>query len=388
MIEVSAAIRDDVSSRFVRLPLAGTRITAERCAWRPEPAPGERAASERPRRISRGVLPDAIELDGEAGPAAALVSRYRLIQAQIVAELLERKLWGPLGFTRLSDYAAERLGVSGRSLEEDARVVTALASLPLIQQAFEAGVIRWTHARTLAGVATAETERGWLRVALTSTTRALAELAKTARRGDRAPGDAAGPGDAGAPGDAAAPGDAGAGGAAASPDACASRRGASDEGTGPNACASSSGVSDERTGPNACASGTGSDRDGPAAAASTGAASADATASASASATASADATASATASADATASATASSGSEEPLVCFRIVMTRFGRQLWRAVRELASRMCGADVPPARVIETVAAEALSWPHCDPPGSQPQPAKHPRRSEEILVRAFE
>ncbi|MCA1791949.1 MAG: hypothetical protein LC667_19505, partial [Thioalkalivibrio sp.] len=110
----------------------------------------------------------------------------------MTAEFLGRRLWRPLGFGRLSDYAAERLGIGARTLEEDARVATALETLPALRQAFENGAIRWTHARMLAGVATPETERGWLRLALSLTTRGLAELLKGVRPGDRAP-EGAGP---------------------------------------------------------------------------------------------------------------------------------------------------------------------------------------------------
>ena len=87
----------------------------------------------------------------------------------------------------MSDYAAERLGVSGRTLEEDARVVVALRQLAQIERAFASGAIRWTQVRMLAGVATPQTERGWLRIALTSTTRQLAALVRGARAGDPAP---------------------------------------------------------------------------------------------------------------------------------------------------------------------------------------------------------
>jgi hypothetical protein len=52
--------------------------------------------------------------------------------------------------------------------------------------------------------------------------------------------------------------------------------------------------------------------------------------------------------------------------------------------------MRGADVPASQVAEAVAAEAISWPHCDPPSPPPPPN---RRSpggltDEAAVRAFE
>ncbi|HYC00921.1 MAG TPA: HNH endonuclease signature motif containing protein [Candidatus Limnocylindrales bacterium] len=67
---------------------------------------------------------------------------------------------------------------------------------------------------------------------------------------------------------------------------------------------------------------------------------------------------------------------------------TRFGRQLWRVMIDLASRMHGQDVPAWRVAEAVAGEATSWPYCDPPGPQPPPPPRPGQRREAFVKAFE
>jgi len=213
---------------FGRLPLAGTPITAERCNWRsqsePEPEPRPPQQPNPYASMPAALPPEAEALDRQACSVAAMETQCRLVEARIVAELLRRKLWRPLGFSRLRDYAAEWLGVCDRTLQEDARVVTALESLPAIQQAFLCGAIRWTHARMLVRIATPQTERGWLRLALISTTRRLAELLDAARRGDPAPGEGAAP-------NACASG----GGDGAAPDACAPGGG---DGAGPNACAS------------------------------------------------------------------------------------------------------------------------------------------------------
>ncbi|MGH7342885.1 MAG: hypothetical protein ACREKH_20565, partial [Candidatus Rokuibacteriota bacterium] len=83
-----------------------------------------------------------------------------------------------LGFTRIDDYARERLGISGRELQELARVSRALEALPLIAGAFEAGDLSWSHVRVLASVATPETERAWLLRARGATVRGLAAVAK------------------------------------------------------------------------------------------------------------------------------------------------------------------------------------------------------------------
>src|SRR6185369_13567451 len=144
MADVTATAWSGVSEPSHRLPLARAGVPAERVArwYRPPPAP-------------LSVCIDAFDsLDSEACRLAAREARCRLVQAYLVAALLKRRLWRPLGFTRLPDYAAERLGLRARSLEEDARVVTALELLPQIRAAFENGAIRWTHARTVARIAT------------------------------------------------------------------------------------------------------------------------------------------------------------------------------------------------------------------------------------------
>jgi hypothetical protein len=82
--------------------------------------------------------------------------------------------WEALGFARLHDYAVERLGVSGRELQDLARVDAALGALPRVERALVAGGISWTKARLLARVATPEDEERWLGVAKAHPARALA----------------------------------------------------------------------------------------------------------------------------------------------------------------------------------------------------------------------
>ncbi|MFN2376152.1 MAG: hypothetical protein ABR538_06425 [Candidatus Binatia bacterium] len=335
METAAATARAGLSHPRYRLALAGTRIAAQRCGWRPSAAP---PPVERTGHPSRNPSPqsDAEALDREACPLASLEAQCRLIQACVTAELLRRQLWRPLGFTRLADYAAERLGIGARTLEEDARVATALEALPAIRQAFETGAIRWTHARMLTGIATPETEGGWLRLALTSTTRGLTELLKGVRPGDPAPDDAAVGNRATAP---PPPGRSAAEGAGdASPDACAS----------PSTSRSAGDVHSARAAADAQNTQDTEDARG-----------------------------------------AEAALNTQDPPVRWSIVTTRGGRKLWRAVGDLASRMNGADVSASRVAEAVAAEALSWPHCDPPGPPPPPHRRPSGGGgEAAVRAFE
>ncbi len=314
MFEIASAARSFVSQPGQRLPLARTRLTADRGGSRDRPA----ASAEYPRIASTDSL------HREAFRLAAREAQCRLVQAQLIAAFMKRRLWRPLGFVRLPDYAAERLGLRARSLQEDARVATALDLLPTIRRALETGAIRWTHARLLAGVATPAFEDRWLRLALASTTRQLGALVKAARNGEaRADEEQV----------ASLPGHAGETSRTdAGPDACASRKAFA----GPDACASRGAAA----GPEACT-------------------------------------TCASAADPDACASPGFAAGAvpddsetADPPLVWSIVVTRAGRRLWRVVGDLASRMCGADVPASRVAEAVAAEAMSWNVWEPPVAGP------------------
>ncbi len=112
-------------------------------------------------------------LDRELMRLAGVDHRCRLVQARLARRLVETRAWRPRGFVRLSDYARERLGCSPRTLEDDARVLKAADSLPLIRAALEDGAISWTQARLLVRVATDVTQRELLGRAATLSTREL-----------------------------------------------------------------------------------------------------------------------------------------------------------------------------------------------------------------------
>ncbi|MBI5503362.1 MAG: HNH endonuclease [Deltaproteobacteria bacterium] len=126
--------------------------------------------------------PAAQVLDRELGPVVGMEAACRLIQARLMAVFLSRRLWLPLGFVRVRDYSAERLGLAARTLEEDARAVQALEALPQIEAAFLERRISWTHVRLLITVATAEDEETWLEFACSHSTRDLEAFVKNGAR--------------------------------------------------------------------------------------------------------------------------------------------------------------------------------------------------------------
>lgn len=104
----------------------------------------------------------------------------RRVLGRLAAAFLARRAHSRLGFVRLADYARERLGMSGREVEELARVARGLEQLPAVARAFLDGDLSWSHVRLLVSVATAETEAEWLHRALGRPVRAL--RAAVARR--------------------------------------------------------------------------------------------------------------------------------------------------------------------------------------------------------------
>src|SRR5437016_9364317 len=113
----------------------------------------------------------ALVIDGYLRRLASQEARCRFVLGRLAALLLRRQAHYALGFARLDDYARERLGWSGRTLQEVSAVATALARRPWIARAFEVGELTWAHVRALARVATADSEAEWLEVARGRTVR-------------------------------------------------------------------------------------------------------------------------------------------------------------------------------------------------------------------------
>jgi hypothetical protein len=87
--------------------------------------------------------------------------------------------WERIGWARRRDYATERLGISGRQLQELARMDRAFEGLPALERAFVSGPISWTKARLLARVATPEDAEAWIAHAASVTARELAREVRT-----------------------------------------------------------------------------------------------------------------------------------------------------------------------------------------------------------------
>jgi hypothetical protein len=133
---------------------------------------------------SRGLHHDdaALVLDGWLRRLASQETRCRQLLGQLGAAFLRHRGHHQLGFSRVSDYTRERLGISGRELRSLATAMTRLEGLPALGGAFEKGLLSWTQVRLLTTVATPETEAEWLALARGRTVRALEALIREAGR--------------------------------------------------------------------------------------------------------------------------------------------------------------------------------------------------------------
>jgi hypothetical protein len=104
---------------------------------------------------------------------AASVGPLRRVLAAIAARFVTVRAHERLCFTRLSDYARERPGLSARQLQDLARVHRALTGLPALERALVANELPWSKVRLVARVAIAEDEADWIARARAIPTRQL-----------------------------------------------------------------------------------------------------------------------------------------------------------------------------------------------------------------------
>jgi len=127
----------------------------------------------------------AEDLDRRLRTFADRAAHCQFVQGRLARDFLDRRGWTTLGFVRLGDYTRERLGISPRSIEEDARVARALEQLPLLTIALLEGRVNWSAVRLLAGVAEPHDEATWIETTSTLDFDALESLVRSARANKR-----------------------------------------------------------------------------------------------------------------------------------------------------------------------------------------------------------
>src|SRR5438552_8022633 len=138
------------------------------------PSPQER------RRLDRDLC--AGLLDRLLRRLARQEALCRRVLGHLARHFLAKRAHQRLGFVRLDDFARERLGLSGREMQELARVAQRREALRALARAFAQGALSGSHLRLLVSVATPDTEAAWLARARGESVRAL-EAAIAATRG-------------------------------------------------------------------------------------------------------------------------------------------------------------------------------------------------------------
>ncbi|OLE65784.1 MAG: hypothetical protein AUG03_03010 [Acidobacteria bacterium 13_1_20CM_2_68_14] len=151
----------------------------------PDSIPGAEPRLLAPRLLERTLL--------RLGRAGVVVER-RL--APGLSRIHGRRLYRLLGYVRLADYLTERLGMSLRRCQAILRLERALAALPRLAQALEAGEVSVSKLEVAAAAATPVTEAAWLDLARRLPLAYLREAARALARADvpSAPGGAPAPG--------------------------------------------------------------------------------------------------------------------------------------------------------------------------------------------------
>ncbi len=107
----------------------------------------------------------------------------RSVLARIAAQLVFVRAWERIGYARLSDYAVECLGLSGRSVRSLAEVGTRLRELPHLEEALVSGTLGWTKVRLLARLPRGEDETRWIAHARRVTAEELSRAVRAVDRG-------------------------------------------------------------------------------------------------------------------------------------------------------------------------------------------------------------
>jgi hypothetical protein len=111
--------------------------------------------------------------------------------ACLLAELVHDKLFRPLGYVSVEEYAARILDLTTRQTRDLLRIGRALPGLPRLAAVMEAGELDWTKARELVRVATPETEEAWIARAKAVPSRVLEQQVGGLLRGAPPPDEGA-----------------------------------------------------------------------------------------------------------------------------------------------------------------------------------------------------
>lgn len=132
--------------------------------------------------------PDLPARDVDRHLRASLQELQRIERNTVLwfADVLRRKLYRDLGYGSMHQYARVALGFGPAKTSQFIRLGEALHELPRLRESVARGELGWTKARTVAAVATPETEEDWLAAAKSESRHVLEDRARQARSRTRA----------------------------------------------------------------------------------------------------------------------------------------------------------------------------------------------------------
>lgn len=154
------------------------RVRAEASA-RVGQRPPSRTVDDRALQSERSRFAAGIDRELRLACRSEMMMRREL--GIVAGVFVGRRMYRRLGFVRLSDYARERLGISGRTLQAASWLAARLDELPAVSRAYDRSELSWAQARAVCKVAAAADEEQWLDVARRTTVEELERLAKAAR---------------------------------------------------------------------------------------------------------------------------------------------------------------------------------------------------------------
>ena len=104
------------------------------------------------------------------------------------AEIMRRHLYRDFGCASLNQYAVKELGFSKTRAGDFIRLARQLDKLPAVREAMSSGELGYTKAREIVGVATPETENGWLAAAKGSRKELICEVKRVKQAAKVDPG--------------------------------------------------------------------------------------------------------------------------------------------------------------------------------------------------------
>ena len=106
-----------------------------------------------------------------------------------LVQMRDTKLHRELGFATIAEYGEQALEYSRSKTRQLLKLGDRLPGLPVLDDAMREGLLGWTKARTVAGVATADNEAEWVEYARRVSSRELEDKAWVCNRGDPPPAD-------------------------------------------------------------------------------------------------------------------------------------------------------------------------------------------------------